>query len=80
MTKTPFLRYTQRVSASPIATNPSCNLQIPTKDKAQDKSEKFALVILRDLVRDLKTQSVETVCARADGTMQNCQIFEGISM
>lgn len=76
-----------------IATNPSYNLQIPTRDKAKDESEKFALVILRDLVKDLETQSVESVCARADGTMQNFQemtqakmssdigqIFEGISM
>ncbi len=48
------------------------NLQIPQWEDAQDTSEKFALVILRNLVEDLKTESVESVCAKADETPEVC--------
>ncbi len=54
-----------------IAANPKYILQIPTREKAKDDSEKFSLVILKNLVEDLETESVESVCSKADEIMQD---------
>ncbi|NJN09624.1 MAG: hypothetical protein HC815_17205 [Richelia sp. RM1_1_1] len=53
-----------------ITANPEYTLQIPTREKAKDESEKFGLVILKNLVEDLETQSVESVCIKAEEIMQ----------
>lgn len=53
-----------------IVTNPKHKLLIPTRENAESESEKFAVVILKQLASDLETQSVESVCAQAEETIQ----------
>ena len=53
-----------------VVTNPKHHLLIPTRDNAEAESEKFAVVILKNLAEDLETQSVESVCAKAEETIQ----------
>ena len=43
---------------------------IPIKENAEGESEKFAIVILKHLAKDLETQSVESVCVKAEETIQ----------
>ena len=53
-----------------IVTNPKHKLLIPTRENAESESEKFAVVILKNLAEDLETQSIESVCAKAEETIQ----------
>ena len=46
-----------------IITNPKQKLLIPTKEDVKVESENFAVVILKNLAENLKTQSVETMQA-----------------
>lgn len=59
-----------------ITLNPEYKMNMPTKEQAQEYSEKFGLIILKNLVEDLKTQSVESVAAEADEMLEN---FEEIA-
>lgn len=56
-----------------IVTNPKYTLQIPTRENADGASQNFALVILKNLVEDLETQSVESIAAKTDEIMENFQ-------
>ncbi|NJO64805.1 MAG: hypothetical protein HC836_43745 [Richelia sp. RM2_1_2] len=53
-----------------IITNPKHHLLIPIKENAEAESEKFAIVILKHLAKDLETQLMESVCAKAEETIQ----------
>ncbi|MEO1433821.1 MAG: hypothetical protein AAFV71_33135 [Cyanobacteria bacterium J06633_8] len=59
-----------------ITLNPEYNLSMPTTEKAKEYTEKFGLVILKNLVEELKTQSVENLANEADEMMQD---FEDIA-
>lgn len=59
-----------------IQLNPEYKLSMPTKEQAQEYSERFGLIILKNLVEELQTQSVESVAAEADEILQN---FEKIA-
>ncbi|BAY87730.1 hypothetical protein NIES267_72540 (plasmid) [Calothrix parasitica NIES-267] len=59
-----------------ITLNPEYNLSMPTTGKAKEYTEKFGLVILKNLVEELKTQSVENLASEADEMMQD---FEDIA-
>ena len=59
-----------------ITLNPEYKMNLPTKEQAKEYSEKFGLIILKNLVEDLQTQSVESVAAEADEMLEN---FEKIA-
>lgn len=48
-------------------------MQIPIRENADGASQNFALVILKNLVEDLETQSVESIAAKTDEIMENFQ-------
>jgi hypothetical protein len=59
--------------SNPIFTmklDPEYKLRMPTKEEANKESERFGLVILKNLVKELGTQSVESIAAEADEIMQ----------
>lgn len=60
-----------------IVNNPKYALLVPTQENAQEASQYFGLVILRNLVEDLETESVESVSAKADEIMQAFQKMTG---
>lgn len=59
--------------SNPIFTmklNPEYKLKMPTKKESKKESERFGLVILKNLVKELETQSVESIATEADEIMQ----------
>jgi len=70
-----FLSYTFN-SVFAIVKNPKYALQIPSKEDSQNVSQSLGLDILRNLVEDLETESVESVSAEADKIRQT---FEKMS-
>lgn len=56
-----------------VTTNPEYTLQIPSAKESKQHSQNFALTIVRNLVEDLKKESVESLCLRADDEMRQFQ-------
>lgn len=75
-----------------IRLDPKHKLKMPIKEEAKKDSERFGLLILKNLAEELETHSVESVAAQADEMMQtfeeiaedkmadDCQIFEAMGM
>ena len=59
-----------------ITLNPEYKMNMPTKEQASEYSQRYGLIILKNLVEELQTQSVESIASEADEILDN---FEQIA-
>ncbi|MEM1394947.1 MAG: hypothetical protein AAF757_24685 [Cyanobacteria bacterium P01_D01_bin.116] len=59
-----------------ITLNPEYKMNMPTREQASEYSQRYGLIILKNLVEELQTQSVESIASEADEILDN---FEQIA-
>lgn len=67
-----FVNYTA-ISVFAYITNPDVTIYVPSSENAQRYSQDFALTIIKHLAEELESESVESLCLRADEEMRQFQ-------
>lgn len=70
-----FINY-NAMSVYTYITDPDITIYVPSKENSQRYSQEFALSIIKNLAEELESESVESLCVRADKEMQQ---FEEMS-
>ena len=67
-----FINYTA-TSVFAYINNPDVTIYVPSRENAQHYSQDFALTIIKHLASELESESVESLCLRADEEMRQFQ-------